>query len=586
MFSALRASRRPRPEDDGLPGALRECSRQLAASLQAAADLRCRLGALAAEAVSHAAAQLRGPQQAAQQQLLLASISASGSAEPIATLPSKDRPAPPRRPVFAVPPAGGGTTAPPSGGPDLAGAQPDERILISEVEIVGVDGQLKEVARRAMTTKPNFAYTTKEVEVTANPELRGLVAVGGNALPQSVIQEALRDQAGATLNFNCLGRAVQRLNQWYEERGILGHVTDVTMAAGNVVEVRVAEAVVGRINLRFLDPKTGEVDLALEVKERKSGGLAMGGGLSEGEVDSTFRVEHTDPWVRGDAYRTSRTINIQNHKTAVANIHGRAQDDLEAQAQGAGQPAAAAQGADGVFVSRLSSAVEYSRPLGTGWQGALGLTWQRARCVDEHSRPLERDCYGGPLTHSGAEHDVMALALLRVAYNAPSGDSELVASMEQALPLQQEWLNLNRFSLRAGKTVPVGPIRLHASAKGGMILGDLPPYEAFPIGGAATVRGYAEGGVGTGRNFVAGTAELRVPLVAPFEGTLFADYGTDLDSGASVLGDPAGARNKPGTGYGYGAGVRIATPIGPLRLEYAMNDRQQRRFHLGIGSHF
>jgi outer membrane protein assembly factor BamA len=54
------------------------------------------------------------------------------------------------------------------------------------------------------------------------------------------------------------------------------------------------------------------------------------------------------------------------------------------------------------------------------------------------------------------------------------------------------------------------------------------------------------GGVGSGRNFVAGSAELRIPLVSPVEGTLFADYGSDLDSGASVLGDPAGARGKPG----------------------------------------
>lgn len=39
-----------------------------------------------------------------------------------------------------------------------------------------------------------------------------------------------------------------------------------------------------------------------------------------------------------------------------------------------------------------------------------------------------------------------------------------------------------------------------------------------------------------------------------------------------------------GSGYGFGAGVRIDTPIGPLRLEYAMNDRRQTRFHLGIGN--
>ena len=70
-----------------------------------------------------------------------------------------------------------------------------------------------------------------------------------------------------------------------------------------------------------------------------------------------------------------------------------------------------------------------------------------------------------------------------------------------------------------------------------------------------------------------------------WQGTTFADYGTDLDSGASVKGDPAGVREKPGRGYGYGAGVRLDTPVGPLRLECALNDRGLRRFHLGIGSH-
>ena len=52
---------------------------------------------------------------------------------------------------------------------------------------------------------------------------------------------------------------------------------------------------------------------------------------------------------------------------------------------------------------------------------------------------------------------------------------------------------------------------------GGMIFGDLPPYEAFPIGGTNSVRGYSEGGVGSGRNYVAGTAELHWPLIKPVE---------------------------------------------------------------------
>ena len=52
---------------------------------------------------------------------------------------------------------------------------------------------------------------------------------------------------------------------------------------------------------------------------------------------------------------------------------------------------------------------------------------------------------------------------------------------------------------------------------GGMIIGDMPPYEAFPIGGTNSVRGYSEGGAGTGRKFVSGTGELHIPLVSPVE---------------------------------------------------------------------
>jgi outer membrane protein insertion porin family len=157
--------------------------------------------------------------------------------------------------------------------------------------------------------------------------------------------------------------------------------------------------------------------------------------------------------------------------------------------------------------------------------------------------------------------------------------------MEQSVPLQRDWLNFNRFTLRADRSLPLGPLRLWACAKGGAIVGDLPPYEAFPIGGTNSVRGYPEGGVGAGRNYAAATAEVHFPLVAPLQGSLFADFGSDLGSGASVPGDPAGCRQKPGAGYGAGAGVRIDTPIGPLRLEYAVNDARHRRFHLGIGSH-
>jgi hypothetical protein len=45
------------------------------------------------------------------------------------------------------------------------------------------------------------------------------------------------------------------------------------------------------------------------------------------QVDSLFRINHTDPWVGGDPFRTSRTISLQNTRASGAAVHGRASDD-------------------------------------------------------------------------------------------------------------------------------------------------------------------------------------------------------------------------------------------------------------------
>lgn len=60
-------------------------------------------------------------------------------------------------------------------------------------------------------------------------------------------------------------------------------------------------------------------------------------------------------------------------------------------------------------------------------------------------------------------------------------------------------------------------------------------------------------------------------------------YYEAFDFFSLLLGDPAGARNKPGSGYGYGLGIRVDSPLGPLRLEYAFNDKKEKRFHFGVG---
>lgn len=131
----------------------------------------------------------------------------------------------------------------------------EERILVSEVEVLGVDGELKELAEGALVTKPNFAYTLGEIQedlnrvfatgyfveirpepedtrdgvklsiiVKANPELKSIVSTGGDVLPQIVFEDAFRGLHGRTLNHNTFGDAIRKVVSWYEDAGVLSQV--------------------------------------------------------------------------------------------------------------------------------------------------------------------------------------------------------------------------------------------------------------------------------------------------------------------------------------------------------------------------
>ena len=69
-------------------------------------------------------------------------------------------------------------------------------------------------------------------------------------------------------------------------------------------------------------------------------------------------------------------------------------------------------------------------------------------------------------------------------------------------------------------------------------------------------------------------------------GTLFVDFGTDLGSGDTVIGEPAVIRDKPGNAFGYGFGLRIPTDFGTFRLELGLNDQGGGVVHFNIGERF
>ncbi|RYX80150.1 hypothetical protein EON83_29875, partial [bacterium] len=111
----------------------------------------------------------------------------------------------------------------------------------------------------------------------------------------------------------------------------------------------------------------------------------------------------------------------------------------------------------------------------------------------------------------------------------------------------------------------------------GRALNQLPAFEQYFIGGPDTVRGY-QTDQQYGDNQFYGNLELRYRFNRQIQGVLFSDAGSAFggrltnNSGADVL-------------YGVGVGVRLQTPIGPVRLDYGFG-RNGGQTHFAIGPTF
>ncbi len=118
-------------------------------------------------------------------------------------------------------------------------------------------------------------------------------------------------------------------------------------------------------------------------------------------------------------------------------------------------------------------------------------------------------------------------------------------------------------------------------------MGQLPPYEAFCLGGSNSVRGWSSCDLAVGRSFGEASAEYRFPIWNIVSGSFFVDAGSDLGSQSNVPGKPGKLLEKPGSGFSPGAGLIVNTPVGPLRLEAASQGFDgEWRFNLGVGFKF
>lgn len=118
----------------------------------------------------------------------------------------------------------------------------------------------------------------------------------------------------------------------------------------------------------------------------------------------------------------------------------------------------------------------------------------------------------------------------------------------------------------------------------------VPVEERFFAGGASSVRGWARSELGPldedgtpigGKSLLEASLEMRYHIWKPFSGVAFTDFGNVWLGSLSY--DLADLR------YSVGLGLRVSTPIGPMRLDVArpvFDEEESVQLHLSVGHAF
>ena len=276
--------------------------------------------------------------------------------------------------------------------------------------------------------------------------------------------------------------------------------------------------------------------------------------LNFGEYSTTYNFSLSDPWIKGDKHKTSFKTNLflsrDYPQEFKSETNGRiyAVDDTNTSTSDT---------FSSIVLEKTGGGFSFSRPLNGGdpfkvakWRVLAGMNFKKVKMIDGDGNQKP---YGDMTPTTGNISDIICIGFtpndgscpaentlvsfiattsrnnLNNSVNPTSGN-KFSFGTEQFVSMGENSPTFNRMKASYSFFIPTKLINLTKACKSGnsdsedcpqaigfqfkagTILGELPPYEAFCMGGTSSVRGWGYCDLGVSKSFVEGTVEYRFPV--------------------------------------------------------------------------
>ncbi len=486
----------------------------------------------------------------------------------------------------------------------------------------------------------NFNEVPEGVQVVytvmENPVLQDIIIKGNTKVSTDKLNSMLTVKKGSILNSKALNENVRAIEGYYHDQGyILTKVSDVAMGDGGVLTIAINEGLLEGIEVKGNEKtKTNVITREMKLKpnqpfnvkdakrsmqkvynlgyfedvnmklnpwkepnaivlettvvEQKTGRFSIGGGYSKNDGmigiielgDDNFRgtgdkvklhwefggnasnknyeVSYTRPWL--DSKQTSLGFSFYD----MTNEYTDYDDDGHEKAE--------------YDKKRKGWDITLGRPQGEYVQNYISLK-QR---TDTYVEWISGEKYNEDPTYLKDNFGkTNSISLMRVYDSrdnvfSPTEGNRIALTAEFAGKALGGDFDYNKYTAETRNYLKVGHAQVVAlRGTVGYADGKMPESGRFEVGGSDTLRGYRDDQF-KGNKMLAATAEYRFPIANKVEGVAFTDIGKAWSGKGYNLSDLEAS---------VGVGIRVSTPIGPIRLDYAQG-KQGGRSHFSFGGQF